>query len=399
MGRRGRDERVAGRITSVPHARAVAARRVPAPVRGYVDGGAGNECTLEANLRAVQAVRFRPRVGSAPGAPPDLATTVLGTPVSMPVLLGPVGFTRMMHPDGDVAGAGAASGAGTVFTHSSMSGHTMEEVQAATTGPTWFQLYFLGGRAGADRLVGRARDLGYSGLVVTLDTAVPGDRRRESRYRLSPPLRLDLPTMQKMAPYALLRPRWLVDAARDGFFLDLVNAQGHSVDGAPMGEQEALIRWIGEPATWADVEWIAARFGGPVVVKGIMTVDDARRAVEVGATALVVSNHGGRQLDGAPATFAVLEEVVHAVGGEVEVLVDGGIRSGADVVRAVALGARAALVGRAWAYGLCAAGRPGVEQVLALLRQDMDRTVRLLGVDSIEDVDRSLVDTPEEWPR
>ena len=183
MGRGGRDERVAGRITSVPHARAIASRRVPAPVRGYVEGGAGNECTLGANVAAVQAVRFRPRVGEASGAPPDLSTTVLGTPVSMPVLLGPIGFTRMMHPDGDVAGALAASGAGTIFTHSSMSGHTMEQVVGAASAPTWFQLYFLGGRDGAARLVGRARELGYSGLVVTLDTAIPGDRRREDNER------------------------------------------------------------------------------------------------------------------------------------------------------------------------------------------------------------------------
>ena len=399
MGRRGRDDRVAERITSVPHARVVASRRVPAPVRGYVEGGAGNERTLEANLAAVQAVRFRPRVGAASGAPPDLSTTVLGTPVSMPVLLGPVGFTRMMHPQGDVAGAMAAAAAGTVFTHSSMSGHTMEEVLAASAGPAWFQLYFLGGRAGAARLVGRAQDLGYSGMVVTLDTAIPGDRRRESRYGLSPPLRLDRTTVQRMAPYALLRPRWLADVARDGFFLDLVNAQGHSIDAQPMGEQEALIRWLGEPATWDDLEWIAQRFEGPVIAKGIMTADDARRAVDAGADGLVVSNHGGRQLDGSPATFAVLEEVVDAVGDEIEVLVDGGIRSGADVVRAVALGARAALVGRAWAYGLCAAGRPGVERVLALLRQDIDRTLRLLGVASIDEVDRSLVDVPVDWPR
>ena len=397
MGRRGRDERVAGRITSVPHARDLAARRVPAPVRGYVEGGAGHERTLEANLAAVRSVRFRPWFGTPPGVPPDLSTTVLGTPVALPVLLGPVGFTRMMHPDGDVGGTRAAADAGTIFTLSSMSGHTMEEVRAAT-GPAWFQLYFLGGR-GAARLVDRAQDLGFGALVVTLDTAIPGDPRRESRYRLSPPLQLDRATVGKMAPHAALRPRWLIDAARDGFALDLVNAQGHTHGGIPVTDQEALIHWMAEPATWTDVEWIAARFDGPVVAKGIMTVDDARRAVEVGADAVVVSNHGGRQLDGAPATFAVLEEVVDAVGGDVEVLVDGGIRSGADVVRAVALGARAALVGRAWAYGLCAAGRPGVDRILALLRQDVDRTVRLLGVSSIGDVDRTFVDTPAEWPR
>ncbi len=399
MGREGRDERVAARLTSVAGARLAAHRRIPAPVEGYVEGGAGDERTLAANLEAVRAVRFRPRVGAATGAPPDLSTTVLGTPVAMPVVLGPIGFTRMMHPDGDVAGAAAAAAAGTVFTHSSMSGHTMEEVRAAAPGPAWFQLYFLGGRDGAARLVGRARDLGYSALVVTLDTAVPGDRRRESRYRLPPPLRLDRDTMTRMAPHALRRPRWLADAARDGFHLDLVNAQGHVSGGVPIGQQEALFRWIGEPATWGDFDWIRTRFDGPVVAKGIMTTADARRAVEAGASAVVVSNHGGRQLDGSPATYSVLEAIVAEVGAEVEVLVDGGVRSGADAVRAVALGARAALIGRAWAYGLCAAGRPGVERVVSLFREDIDRTMRLLGVATVGELDRSLVDPPDRWPR
>jgi isopentenyl diphosphate isomerase/L-lactate dehydrogenase-like FMN-dependent dehydrogenase len=394
-----RDARVARRITSVDRARLLAHRRVPAPVEHYVEGGAGRERTLEANLSAVGAVGFVPRLGVTGGAAPDLRTSVLGGEVSMPLLLSPVGFTRMMHSSGDVAGASAAREAGTIFTVSSMSGHTMEEVVAAASGPAWFQLYFLGGREGAEQLVGQARASGFAALVLTMDTQVPGDRRREARFGLSPPLRLDRRTVTRMAPFVATRPFWLLDQARDGFRLDLVHAHARGQDGAAMTASESLLRWIGRPPTWDDLAWIRDEFAGPVVVKGILSADDARHAVDHGAAAVVVSNHGGRQLDGTPATFAVLPGVVRAVGGDAEVLVDGGIRSGADVVRAVALGARAAMVGRPWAYGLCAAGRPGVARVLALLREDIDRTMRLLGVSSVSEIDESLISVPAEWPR
>ncbi len=393
------DRRTARRIRSVEHARSLAVRRVPAPVRSYLEGGAGNEGTLRANLDGVRAVGFRPRMGVTGDAGPDLTTTVLGAPVSMPVLLSPVGFTRMMHPSGDVAGAAAAGAAGTISTLSSMSGHPMEDVIAAATGPVWFQLYFLGGREGAEQLVSRARDLGFSALVLTVDTQIPGDRRRESRYGLSPPLRLDRRTVTKMAPYVATHPRWLLDMALDGFRLDLVNASTLGPEGRPMPDTEALLRWIGAPPRWEDLAWLRDQFAGPVVVKGILSPDDARKAVDHGADAVVVSNHGGRQLDGVPSSFAALPDVVAAVGDHAEVLVDGGIRSGADAVRAVALGARAAMVGRAWAYGLCAAGQPGVARILRLLRDDVDRTMRLLGVARVPDLDSSYVEEPSAWPR
>ncbi len=395
----GVDRAAAGRIRNVGHARSLALRRVPAPVRNYLEGGAGDERTLRANLDGVGAVRFRPRMGVTGDGGPDLSTTVLGAPVSMPVLLSPIGFTRMMHPSGDLAGASAAGEAGTIATLSSMSGHPMEDVIAAATGPVWFQLYFLGGREGAEQLVSRARDLGFSALVVTVDTQIPGDRRRESRYGLSPPLRLDRRTATKMAPYVATRPRWLLDMALDGFRLDLVNASGLGPQGTPMPATEALLRWIGAPPRWEDVARLKHQFGGPVVVKGILSPEDARKAVDHGADAVIVSNHGGRQLDGVASTFAALPDVVAAVGDHAEVLVDGGIRSGADSVRAVALGARAAMVGRAWAYGLCAAGRPGVARILELLREDVDRTMRLLGVARIGDLDTTSVELPTVWPR
>ncbi len=392
------DARTATRLRSVEHARALARRRLPLPVADYVEGGAGNEQSLAANLSAVRSVQLRPRLGVTSTAP-DLRTTVLGTDVSMPLLLSPIGFTRMMHPAGDVAGAGAAGAAGTIFTLSSMSGHPMDEVVAAASRPPWFQLYFLGGREGAEQLAHRARRSGFAALVVTMDTQTTGDRRRERRFGLSPPLRLDRRTVARMAPFVVGRPRWLADQARDGFRLELVNAGGLTVEGAPISPGEALLRWLASPPTWGDLAWLGEEFGGPVLAKGILTADDARRAVDAGVAGIIVSNHGGRQLDGVPSTFQALAEVAGAVGSETEVLVDGGIRSGADVVRAVAMGARAAMVGRAWAYGLSAAGRPGVDRVLSLLREDIDRTMRLVGASSVPDIDAGLVDVPSLWPR
>jgi isopentenyl diphosphate isomerase/L-lactate dehydrogenase-like FMN-dependent dehydrogenase len=363
-------------------------------VESYVEGGAGLEGTLEANLVAARSPQFVPRLGISTGAAPDLQTTMLDHQVSMPLLMSPVGFTRMMHTEGDVAGAAAAGAAGTIFSLSSMSGHTMDEVAAAATGPLWFQLYFLGGREGAEELVERARQHAFKAVVVTMDTQVPGDRRRESRYGLSPPLRLNRATVTKMAPFVLPRPWWLLDQALDGFQLDLVFAHTRRSDGTPRTVSEALLEWLARPPVWSDLEWIAETFGGPVIAKGILTADDARRAVDHGARAVIVSNHGGRQLDGVPATFAALPSIVRAVGNDAEVLVDGGIRSGADVVRAVALGARGAMIGRAWAYGLCSAGRSGVDRVLSLLRQDIDRTMRLLGIASIAEIDASVIRDP-----
>lgn len=381
-----RDRRVARKLTSIDDAQRLARRWVPIPVESYVEGGAGYEGTLRANLDAVRSVPLVPRLGVTTGCPPNLQTTVLGTPVSMPVLLSPIGFTRMMRSNGDIAGVIAAGEAETIFTLSSMSGHAMEDVQKAATGPTWFQLYCLGGRQGAEQLVDRARLSGFRAIVVTMDTQIPGDRRRESRFGLSPPLRLDSPTVTKMARFAVRRPLWLLDQALGGFQLDLVHAHSLWPDGSVMSADDALLDWIAQPPTWSDLEWIRESFGGPVVVKGVLSSDDARRAVDHGASAVIVSNHGGRQLDGAPATFDVLPAIVKAVGRDAEVLVDGGVRSGADVVRALTLGARAAIVGRSWAYGLCAAGQPGIARVLELLREDIDRTLRLIGAASISDL-------------
>jgi isopentenyl diphosphate isomerase/L-lactate dehydrogenase-like FMN-dependent dehydrogenase len=377
--RAARQDRVAARINTVADARRLARRRVPQPVFGYIEGAAGSESTMRANHAEVDAVRIRPRIGRTRALGPDLTTTVLGRPVSMPLLVSPVGFTRMMDPEGDVAGARAAAAAGTVFTLSSMSGHTLEEVTAAAGTPPWFQLYCLGGREGSEQLIDRAREAGCPALVVTLDTQVPGNRERDLRWGLSPPLSVNRTTARKMAPHALAHPWWLADLVADRFRLDLAHSVGLRRDGQVLSPTEALLHWLGAPPAFEDFGWIREGFGGPVIAKGVLTGDDARRAVDAGAAAIIVSNHGGRQLDGVPSTITALVDVLDAVGGEVEVLVDGGFRRGADVVKAVALGARAAMVGRPWAYGLAAAGEPGVTKVLSMLRTDIDRTLRLLG--------------------
>ena len=398
-GHERRQVRLAARIGTVADARRLARRRVPRPVFDYMEGGAGSEQTMRDNTAAVEAVGFSPRMGVTTGVPgPDLRTTVLGTLVSMPLLMSPVGFTRMMDPAGDVAGARAAAGAGTLFTLSSMSGHTMAEVAAAAgvAAAPWFQLYFLGGRPGAERLVEQARTAGYGALVVTLDTQIPGNRERDLRHRLSPPLVLNRRTVTKMAPYVVGHPWWLLDLARDRFRLELANAAGLEAGGKRMSASESLMHWVASPPRWEDFAWMRESFAGPVIAKGIQSGDDARRAVDCGVAAIVVSNHGGRQLNSVPATVPALVEVVEAVGDQVEVLVDGGFRRGADVVKALALGARAAMIGRPWAYGLAAAGQPGVERILSIFREDIDRTLRLLGVPSVDCVDRDLVRVPPD---
>jgi isopentenyl diphosphate isomerase/L-lactate dehydrogenase-like FMN-dependent dehydrogenase len=228
--------------------------------------------------------------------------------------------------------------------------------------------------------------------VVTIDTAIVGNRERDTRNGVVLPLQVDARMATHFAPQVLVRPAWLARFVRDGMRLDFPNAALLGPGGTPLPKDQAPKAVLSRPPTWADIGWIRERWRGPLIVKGLVTGDDARRAVDAGADAVVVSNHGGRQLDGAPATLRALPEVVAAVGGDVEVLVDGGVRRGADVVKAVALGARAVLIGRAYIYGLAVRGAAGVADVLRILRTDMDRTLRLLGCPSVKDLDRSWID-------
>lgn len=389
MTRGGR--RSAAGIGTFDDARRLARRRVPRAVFDYVDGGADAELTMRANRAALGAVGFAPRVG-APTGPPDLTTTVLGTPVSLPVLLSPVGYTRLVHSEGDVAGARAAGAAGTIFTLSSMAGHTIEEVAEASSGPSWFQLYFLGGRPGAERLIDRAQQAGYSALVVTMDSQIPGNRERDGRHGIKFPLKMDAATIARLALQLAPCPGWLLDFRKGGVAFDIPNAID-TPGGPPLSMGEAIASMSANAPTWEDYGWIREQWRGPILAKGVITVDDAKRALDAGVDGIVVSNHGGRQLDGVQASLTALVEIVDAVGGSVEVLVDGGIRRGSDVARALALGARAVMVGRPWVFAL-AAGQPGVERMLEIFRTDLERTLRLLGCSSVQTLDRSFVTYP-----
>jgi isopentenyl diphosphate isomerase/L-lactate dehydrogenase-like FMN-dependent dehydrogenase len=310
------------------------------------------------------------------------------------LLLSPCGALRAVHPDGDAGVARAAARAGTVFTLSSASGMSIEVVREATSGPLWFQLYFLGGRAGAEVLVDRAQRAGYRALVVTVDTQVVGVRERDVRNGLTNGPQVDARSIVRFAPQVVRRPRWLVNFVRDGMTVELANASGLGPGGTAMRADQAAAALTAEPPTWADLAWIRRQWSGPLIVKGLLTGEDARRAVDGGADGVVVSNHGGRQLDGAPATLRVLPEIVGAVGQHAEVFIDGGVRRGSDVVRALALGARAVMIGRPYAYALGARGERGVDALLAMLRDELRNAMGLMGCHSVHDLDRSWVATP-----
>ena len=360
----------------------------------YIDGGAEDERTLRANEAAFAELTWRPR--SAVVHPQvDLRTTVLGHELSLPVVLAPVGSSRMFWPRGEVAAAAAAGDAGTVYTLSTLSGTRMEEVREATTGPCWYQLYLCGGRDVGLAAIARAKACGYSALVVTIDTPVAGMRERDVRNGSPQLIARRFPDVLPFLPQVLARPKWLYDFWRDGLPMSFPNIL---LPEGPMPYADIGAQLAAAAVSWSDIAWIAEAWDGPIVVKGVHTADDARKAVDAGASAVVVSNHGGRQLDGVAATLHVLPEVLDAVGDRVEVLLDGGVRRGADVAKAVALGAKVVLVGRAYAYGLAAAGREGVAKALEVLRTELERTLKLLGCPSVAELDASYLGEPEGWP-
>ncbi len=387
----------ASRIYSVGDARRRAARSVPRALFDYVDGGAEDEVTLLENERAFRETTFRPRVAGAPGEP-VLSTVLLGTPLSIPVLLAPCGLVRFMHPDGAAGVARAAHATGTVSVLSTVAGTSLEEVATSTTGPKWFQLYAPGGPEQSAQLVGRAQDAGYSALVVTLDTPALGHRERDVRHGVSQPFRFTPASAGRLAAQVALRPRWLAGMARAQIRARATTAQSRDpADRAGVAEAAPTARLVAmgaSPFSWDDVATIRRQWRGPLAVKGVLCGDDARRAVDVGCDVVIVSNHGGRQLDGAPATLRVLPEIVEALGGSAAVVLDSGVRRGSDVVKAMAAGADAVMVGRAYLYGLATCGEPGVRRILEILRAEMVRTLCLLGCGSVSDLDRSWIEIP-----
>ncbi len=383
----------APRVVNIADLRRLAKRRLPRVVFDYIDGGAESEVTLRENCRAFDQVTFRPR-GAVAAPKTDLQTTVLGTTLALPFLLAPVGSTRMFYPRGEAVAAQAGGEAGTAYVLSTLSGCKLEEVKAATAGPCWYQVYLVGGREVTRAAIERARAAGFSALVVTIDTPVAGLRERDVRNGTKELVSRRPWTMLPFVWQFLARPRWLAGFLSDGGMMRFPNVV--RPDG-PMAYADVGAALEQSVVSWADLKWIREAWNGPVVVKGVLTAEDARRAVDEGVEAVVVSNHGGRQLDGVAATLRALPEVVSAVRGRAEVLMDGGIRRGSDIVKALCLGARAVLVGRAYAYGLGAGGGAGVARAIEILRSDLARTLKLLGCASIAELGPSYVEVPADW--
>src|SRR6266478_4948546 len=355
-------------VLNIEDLRRAAKRRLPRVVFDYIDGGAEDEWTLRANCRAFETVTFRPRCAVAvPSC--DLRTVVLGAPLPMPLILAPVGSCRVIHPRGEEAAARAANAAGIPYVLSTFSGCRLEDVAVASKAPLWYQLYLVGGRDCALPSLERAKAAGFSALVVTIDTAVAGMRERDFRNGVKELLSGKLGSMLPFVSQLLTKPRWLSAFIAEGGLMKFPNVV---VPGrGPMLYADVTAALEQSVVTWGDLKWIRQAWIGPIVIKGIHTEEDARRAMDEGADALVVSNHGGRQLDGVAPSLQILPEVVAAVGDRIEVLLDGGIRRGSDIIKALCLGARAVLAGRAYAYGLGAAGAAGVARAIEILRSDL----------------------------
>ena len=383
------------RVVNIEDLRKLAQRRLPRAVFDYLDGGAENETSLRENCRAFESIIFRP--SNAVAVPHcDTRVKVLGAELSLPMILAPIGYSRLMHPEGECASSRGAGNACTSFVLSTISGHSLEDVRAASKGPLWYQLYLLGGRAAAEPALQRAWKLGFSALFVTIDTGTAGMRERDIRNGTGQLMGGNWFGMIPHLSQFFSRPSWVMAYLLDGGLHKLPNVvipgQG------PMALIDVAAALNESVVTWEDFRWLREVWPGPIVAKGVLTGDDARRAIDAGAAGVVVSNHGGRQLDGVSATLRVLPEIVKAANGQIEVLMDGGIRRGGDVVKALCLGARAVLVGRAYAYGLAAAGTAGVNRAVSILRADLERTMKLLGVASITELNESYISLPRNWP-
>ncbi len=375
-------------VVNVKDLRRLARRRLPDAVFDYLDGAADDEVTLRDSEQAYKEVLFKPRFAVATPAC-DLSVTVLGHKLDLPFLLGPIGYSRLMHPRGELAASRAAGRNGTAYILSTMSGHTIEDVKAESPGPTFYQLYLAGGRGAAEGAIARVKAAGYKALFVTIDTPVAGNRERDVRNGMR---QLMSPNWFHRIPYIpniLKHPRWLAGYMFDGMSRPFPNIV---VPGSgPLAAIDVGAALQAAQVSWTDLKWIRELWSGPIVIKGVMTADDARRSVDEGAQGIVVSTHAGRQLDGVAGSLRVLPGIVEAVKGKTEILFDGGIRRGADVVRAKALGADAVLLGRGYAYGLAAAGDAGIERAIEIFRADIIRTLMLLGCSSIGKVDSSYV--------
>jgi len=380
------------RAAGVADLRRIARRRLPRGVFDYVDGGAEDELTLRANTAAFRRIGFAPRVLRDVGSV-DPSTTLLGAPLSFPLALSPTGFTRIADPDGELAVARAAARVEIPYTLSTLGTRSIEEIAAVSSGRLWFQVYMWRDRGLVKEMIGRAASAGYEALVLTVDTAVQGRRERDVRHGFTLPPKIGVDTLID----GMLHPSWTWSFIR-AEPIKFANVVGKSVgDGSdPISLADYINTQFDPTLSWSDVDWLRDAWAGPVVIKGIQSVDDARLAADAGVEAIALSNHGGRQLDGAPAPIDLVAPVVDAVGDRIEVICDGGVRRGSDIVKAVALGARACMAGRAFLYALGAAGERGVDHVLALLETDVRRTMALVGARDVNELTPDLVALPSD---
>jgi L-lactate dehydrogenase (cytochrome) len=381
-------------ITTIEELRILAQKRVPRMFYDYADSGSWTESTYRANESDFQKIKLRQRVAvNMEGR--STASTMIGQKVAMPVAIAPTGLTGMQHADGEILAARAAKKFGIPFTLSTMSICSIEDVSKGTDGhPFWFQLYVMRDRDFIERLIERARAANCSALVITLDLQILGQRHKDLKNGLSAPPKLTIPNILNIAT----KPRWalgMLGTPRRQFG----NIVGHVKGVENMGSLSAWTAQQFDPRlNWGDVEWIKKRWGGKIILKGIQDVEDARMAVESGADAMIVSNHGGRQLDGAQSSIEALPAIVDAVGKQIEVHMDGGIRSGQDVLKARALGAQGTYIGRAFLYGLGAMGQPGVEKALQIIHNELDLTMAFCGRTQMDTVDKSIL-LPGTFPQ
>jgi L-lactate dehydrogenase (cytochrome) len=374
-------------VTCIEDLRQLHKQRVPKAFFDYADRGSYTEDTLRANSDDLQQIKFRQRI-LVDVSKRDLSTTILGEPAAMPLILAPVGLLGMQHGDGEIHACRAAQAAGIPFTLSTMSVCSIEDVAEAVDKPFWFQLYVMKDRSFARSLIERAAAARCSALVLTIDLQVLGQRHCDVHNGLSVPPEIKIRNVLDI----MSKPSWafgMLRAKRKTFG----NLSGYARSGGT--DVKSLSSWIAtqfDPTfSWKDVEWIRSLWPGKLILKGVLDVDDARLAAKTGASALVVSNHGGRQLDGAPSSISALPKIVDAVGGEIEVMFDGGIRSGQDIMRALALGARSCLIGRAYIYGLGALGEHGVARAIHFLRKELDVTMALCGVNNVGGIGRQVI--------
>jgi L-lactate dehydrogenase (cytochrome) len=376
------------RAADVADLRRIAKRRLPAGVFDYIDGGAEDELALAENNAAYRRIQFRPRV-LRDVSNIDTSTTLLGKSIPLPLVLAPTGFTRIADPEGELAVARAAARARIPYTLSTLGTRSIEEVAAAANGPHWFQVYVWRDRGVVKEMIARAATAGFEAIVLTVDTAVHGRRERDVRHGFNLPPTLGLDTLLD----GIIHPAWTWSFVRaEPIKFANVVGTGKSDGSDPVTLADYINSQFDPSLSWGDLEWIRSVWDGPIVLKGVQSVEDARLAVDAGVEAIALSNHGGRQLDSAPATVELVAPVADAVGGQVEIICDGGMRRGADIVKAVARGANACMAGRAYLYALGAAGERGVDHVLKMLDADVRRTMALIGASSIAEVTSDLVD-------